>query len=553
MGRPFRHRGQPPRPAPRLRAGHWARLFLALALLSGLGACGPVEKRPDLVFISPNEPSTLDPPQAFDQASGRVITSIFEGLMRWNQAGEAEPGIAEKPPTVDPTGLVYTFRLRPEARWSNGDPITANDFLQAWTRALDPKNATENAALYYPIKNARAFNEEKLADPTQLGLRTPDPHTLEVTLEAPTPYFTDLCALYAFCPVHVGSINASPADWWKPGRLVANGPYLLADWRINYRLLLKKNPLYWDAANVPLETVELRTVVNPITSLNYFLTGAADLTTDKDGVPTTLVDKLTTEPFFHSGPFLGTNFMRFNCARSGPFQDPRVRRAFGLAIDRDRLVRVVTRMGEPPAHSLTPPGCGHGYTPPQRLPLTDIATARKLLAEAGFPGGKGFPLVSYLYPSRDIDIALAIELQAMWENSLGVRVQPQKQEWKVYLDSMKKLNYDICRSSWVGDYNDPNTFLEQFTTGNGNNRTGYSHPDYDAAIAAAGREPDAARRNAILTEAETRLIHDDAVVSPVYHYVGVQFYFSDEIAGVQANLVDEHPFRCMKRLRPPRL
>ncbi len=148
---------------------------------------------------------------------------------------------------------------------------------------------------------------------------------------------------------------------------------------------------------------------------------------------------------------------------------------------------------------------------------------------------------------------MAIELQAMWENALGVKVQPQKQEWKVYLDSMKKLNYDICRSSWVGDYNDPNTFLEQFTAGNGNNRTGYANADYDAAIAAAGREPDPAKRNAILAAVETRLVYDDAVVSPVYHYVGVQFYFSDEIAGVQANLVDEHPFRCMKRLRPPRL
>jgi oligopeptide transport system substrate-binding protein len=240
--------------------------------------------------------------------------------------------------------------------------------------------------------------------------------------------------------------------------------------------------------------------------------------------------------------------MRFNCAKpDGPFRDRRVRLAFSLVLDRNRLVDRVTRMGEPAAFSLTPPGCGGGYQPPQPAPLLDVPRARALLAEAGFPGGRGFPLVNYLYPSRDVDISLAIEVQEMWESALGVRILPQKQEWKVYLDSMRRINYDICRSPWVGDYNDPNTFLDIFTSGNGNNRTGWGNAEYDALIAAAAAEADGDRRFALFQKAEELLVYQEAVISPVYHYVGVQFFRPDQLLGVQPNLVDEHPFRCMRR------
>jgi oligopeptide transport system substrate-binding protein len=168
------------------------------------------------------------------------------------------------------------------------------------------------------------------------------------------------------------------------------------------------------------------------------------------------------------------------------------------------------------------------------------------LAAAGYPGGRGFPLVRYLFPLLETDLAMAIELQSMWENALGVKILPQKQEWKVYLDSMRKVNYDICRSPWVGDYNDPNTFLDMFLSESGNNRTGWKSPEYDQLIAAAAMEVDRDRRFAIFREAETLLIQKEAVISPVWHYVGVQFYWPDRLAGVQSNLVDEHPFRCMR-------
>lgn len=523
----------------------WLAALPPMAALT-LGGCARAEERADLVFISPAEPETLDPAQASDQASGRVITSLFEGLMRWDETGAAVPGMAEAPPEVSPDGLRYTFRLRADARWSNGDPVTARDFFDSWERVLNPETAADYVTLLHVIKNAKVYSEGTLTDFSQVGIQAPEARTLVVTLENPTPYFTDLCAFFTLCPLHLKSLRAAGADAWHPSRLVGNGPYRLAAWRINYHLVLEKSPAYWDRDAVAMRRVELRTLSNPVTALNYFVTGEADLAMDKNGVPTSLVDALRRQPYFHSGPMLATGFMRFNCAApSSPFANPKVRRAFSLALDRQRLVERATRMGEPPAFSLVPPGCG-GYAPPPQQPLMDIDAARQLMAEAGFPGGKGFPLARYLFPILESDLAMAVEVQAMWEDALGVKILPQKQEWKVYLDSMKKINFDICRSPWVGDYNDPNTFLDMFLAESGNNRTGWKKPRYDALIAAAAREVDREKRFAIFREAETMLVQTEAVIAPVYHYVGVQFYWPDKLLGVQANLADEHPFRCMR-------
>lgn len=519
------------------------------AVALALSGCRRSEGRADLVFINPSEPSTLDPALASDQASGRVITSLFEGLMRWNEDGVAVPGVAESPPEISQDGLQYTFRLRGDAQWSTGEPVIASDFVVSWERVLNPRTAADYVTLLHGIKNAKAYTEKALTDFSQVGVAAPDPRTLQVTLDHPAPYFTDLCAFTTFCPVHARSLAAAGGRAWEPDRLVTNGAYRLADWRLNYRVLLEKSQTYWDRDAVALGSVELRTINNSVTALNYFVTGTADLAMDKNGVPSSLVDSLRRQPYFHSGPMLATGFMRFNCGLPGsPFADPRVRRAFGLCLNRDRLVERVTRMGEPAAYSLVPPGCGGGYQPPQPSPLFDVAEARRLLAEAGYPGGKGFPLVRYLFPILETDMAMAIEIQEMWENALGVKILPQKQEWKVYLDSMGKRNYDICRSSWVGDYNDPNTFLDLFLADSGNNRTGWQSPEYDGLIAEAAKESDREKRFAIFQKAESLLIQTHAVISPVWHYVGVQFYWPDKLAGVRSNLVDEHPFRCLRWL-----
>jgi oligopeptide transport system substrate-binding protein len=263
---------------------------------------------------------------------------------------------------------------------------------------------------------------------------------------------------------------------------------------------------------------------------------------DKNLIPVALLNDLRKRPDFHSAPFLGTYFLRFNCARA-PFSDARVRKAFSLVVDKDLLVKKITRAGELPATSFVPPGTA-GYESPPGLGR-NVEEARKLLAEAGSPGGNNFPLVTYLYNESEQNEPIAIELQSAFKRDLGVLIQLQKQEWKVYLNSMSRLDYDICRASWVGDYRDPNTFLDMFVTNGGNNRTGWSNSTYDKLIADAAREPDRLKRYDIFRRAEKLLVVDEAPVCPVYFFVGIQFYDGTKLGGIEANLLDEHPLKEM--------
>jgi oligopeptide transport system substrate-binding protein len=299
-----------------------------------------------------------------------------------------------------------------------------------------------------------------------------------------------------------------------------------------------------------MASVDVLPIDNPSTAVNLFLTGGSDLMMDKGLIPNALADELRKKPYFHHKPFLATWFIRFNAKRK-PYDDPRVRKALTLVLDRDRIVNAVTRLGEVPAFTITPPGTGDNYQPPAGL-HPDITEAKRLLAAAGFPDGRGFPVLSFLYPSKfPSDRGIAVELQSMWQRHLGITVALTSEEYKTYLDSQKKVDYDVCRSSWVGDYNDPNTFLDMFLTTSGNNRTGWSSAAYDALIALAAAEADATKRYAILKQAETQLIETECVIAPVYHYVGVQFYQPEFLGGVEANLIDEHPLRCMFWKQPP--
>ncbi|MDZ4287158.1 MAG: peptide ABC transporter substrate-binding protein [Prosthecobacter sp.] len=510
---------------------------------SALAACTPSKPRADLVFIQSAEPETIDPALVSDQVSMRISESLFEGLCRVNVAGKPEPGMAERW-DVSEDRKTYTFHLRQGTTWTNGDPVTAQDFVRSWQRALDPATSGDYATLLHLIRGAKVYMEGTDKDFSQVGVRAIDAKTLEVQLVNPTPYFIDLSAFQAFAPVHVASIEKNGTAWMKPGNVVANGPYELDEWRLDDHIRLRKNPRYWDAANVHMATVEVKPIQDANTALSYYYTGQADLMMDKGMVPPTLTQKLKQEPWFHTGPFLGTWFIRINVTRP-PFTDPRVRQAFALAVDKRRIVDKITQLGEPTAQGITPPGAGQNYQPPPGLDH-NVKRARELMAEAGFPGGKGFPRVEYLYIPLPIERNIAVELQAMWQETLGVTVNLTKQEQKVWLDSMRKLSYHLCRSSWVGDYNDPSTFLDLFTSGNGNNRTGWADPAYDQFIGAAAREGDVSQRNQIFIQAEKRLISDEAAIIPVYYYVGVQFYDPDRLTGVQANLIDDHPFRCMR-------
>ncbi len=523
---------------------------LTAACLLAAAACSQRATAPaDLVFINGAEVGSIDPSQVSSQVDGRVVTSLFEGLMRYNAQGRAEPGVSTGP-TLSPDGRTYTFPLRANARWSNGEPVTSQDFLRSWHRFLLPATAADYASIFYCIKNAEPFNTGKITDFTQVGIQAPDPLTLVVTLENPVPYFNDLVAFMAFCPIHLPSLEALGAAYFKPGHLVGNGPYQLQEWRLNDRIRLARSPTYWDAPNVAMATVDVLPIDNPATAVNLFLTNGADLMMDKGLIPNALADELRKKPYFHHKPFLATWFIRFNALRK-PYDDPRVRQALTLVLDRDRIVNAVTRLGEVPAFSITPPGAGDNYQPPAGL-APDIALAKKLLAEAGFPQGRGFPVLNFLYPNKfPSDRGIAVELQSMWQRHLGITVALTSQEYKTYLDSQKKVDYDVSRSSWVGDYNDPNTFLDMFLTTSGNNRTGWASAAYDHLIAQAASEADPTKRYAILRQAETQLIETECVIAPVYHYVGVQFYQPDLLGGVEANLTDEHPLRCLFWKKPP--
>ena len=263
---------------------------------------------------------------------------------------------------------------------------------------------------------------------------------------------------------------------------------------------------------------------------------------DKGLVPTPLLNDLKTRADFHSAPFLGVYFLRFNCSKP-PFNDPRVRKAFSLVIDKPLIVEKITRAGETPASSLVPPGTA-GYDPPPGM-ARDPEKARQLLAEAGFPNGKNFPLASYLYSEGELNEGIAVELQGMFLRELGVKINLQRQEWKVYLRSMSSLDFDLCRASWVGDYRDPNTFLDMFVTGGGNNRTGWSNREYDRLIAAAGSEINPGKRFDIFRKSERLLVSGETPICPLYFYVGIQLYNGSKLGGIEANLLDEHPIKAM--------
>jgi oligopeptide transport system substrate-binding protein len=517
-------------------------LALALFLIAG---CAPHRDRADLIFINGAEPETLDPALITGQPEGRIVNALFEGLLRFDRFGVAGPGVASSW-EISPDHCGYTFHLRPEARWSDGKQITAVDFVDSWRRTLDPATASAYSYQLFSVKGAEEFANSpvgKTPDFSSVGVKALDENTLQVTLRQPTPYFLDLCAFPTLFPVRTDLIAKYGDDWVKPGKLVGNGSFLLEDWKINDAIHLKRNPLYWDTKNVPLRTVEVLPISQANVAYNFYAARQANLIMDKGLAPPSLLDALKTRPDFHAAPFLGTFFLRFNCAK-GPFTDIRVRKAFAMAVDRKRITSKITRAGESEALSFVPPGIP-GYEAPKGLP-EDSQAARRLLAEAGYPGGKGFPLTTYLYSEGELNEGVAVELQSMWKEQLGVTVQLARQEWKVYLNSLGSLDFGIARSSWVGDYPDPNTFLDLFLSESGNNRTGWKNVAYDQMIhdaAQAAADTDPKKRFEIMRRAEEFLVREEAPISPLFFYVGIQLYDGNHLGGIEPNVLDEHPIR----------
>ncbi|MEA3366711.1 MAG: peptide ABC transporter substrate-binding protein [Planctomycetota bacterium] len=503
----------------------------------------------DLVWTAGTEVTTLDPGNMTALNDGRVAAALFEGLTVLDAAIlEPRPGVAERWQVSDDR-LTYTFFLRPDARWSDGRPVTAEDFAYSWRRVLTPETAAEYAYMLYPIRGAKAYYEAALKDPakadwSRVGVRVEGPHRLVVELERPTAYFLDLVAFHTYLPVRRDVVEAHGERWTFPGHIVSNGAYRLVSWEFRSRMRWEKNPYYWNADAVALERVESRVFEQPTTALLAYETGAVDLTTT--------VPSLAVMPLLEAqragrrhdvlyGPRLATYFYRFNCTVK-PLSDPRVRRALVLAINRREIIDRAARGGQQPAYAYVPPGM-KGYEPADGI-REDVKEARRLLAEVGYPRGAGLGELAILVNKGFDHVPLAEVIQQQWRTNLGLDVRIEKVEWKVFLDMIHRLDYQIARGGWYGDYVDPNTFLDMFVTGGGNNETGWSNTRYDGLIAAAARETDPLRRMGILRRAE-RLLLAEVPIMPIYYYTAA-ILVRPGLEGVEPNLLNRIDFGWLR-------
>jgi oligopeptide transport system substrate-binding protein len=491
-----------------------------------------------------DEISSIDPHSTSGMPEYHVILSLYEGLVSKNIKTLAiEPGVAESWEISD-DGLIYTFHIRNDAKWSNGDKLVANDFVQSWLRGLMPALANEYASSMFVVKNGQNIYEGK-ADPKDFGAVALDDQTLQVTLNAPIPYFLQLMDHHSAFPVHIptikkfGALDERGTRWTRPENFVGNGPFILNEWTPNKYLSVKKSPTYWDAKNVRLNEVRYYPVPKYTIEERMFRSGQLHSTyyLPRDKLA---VYKNAHDPALRSYPNFATYFYRFNVTIK-PLNDVRVRKALAYSIDRKRIVEFVTKFGEPPAYTLTPPD-KNGYIPNARMPY-DVDLAKKLLAEAGYPNGVGFPKLKVTFNSADDHKHIAEAVQQMWKDNLGIDIELEGTEWKVFLDKEKQLDYQIDRASWVGDYLDPNTFLEMFVTDNGNNRTGYSNARYDELIAKAAMEANKEKRFSYFQDAEKILV-DEVPILPFYTYNWNRLV-SPSVQGWEDNPMDYYPFKYM--------
>ena len=506
-------------------------LSILLATCVTLTGCGSSEtnvvagnKSGTLYWGNGTEPQSLDPQIATGVPEHHVISAVMEGLvLKDRKTLEPRPGVA-KTWDISNDGRVYTFYLRENAKWSNGDAHTAHDYVWSWWRALQTTLGNQYAYMLFPIKNAKRYYDGETSDFSDVGVKAIDNQTLQVTLTNPTPYFLQLLDHYSLFPVHQATIEKfGRADergtrWSYEGNLVGNGPYKLEEWKINRHITVTKNPYYWDEANVSINSIVFKPVDNAVTEERMFRAGALHVTSS---IP---ADKIAIyqekfEPELKITPYLGTYFYRLNI-NTPQLQDKRVRRALGMAIDRKQLVDNITKGGQIPAYTMTPPGT-MGYFPESTLNF-DPEAAKRLLAEAGYPNGEGFPPIEILYNTNEGHRKIAVALQEMWKNYLNIDIKLLNQEWKVYLATESAGDYQISRGGWIGDYVDPNNFLDMFLCNGGNNRTGWCNEEYDRLILeVAPSQSSHEQRLKIFQQAETMLLEDMPII-PVYTYTSIK-------------------------------
>jgi len=463
------------------------------------------------------EPADLDPALIVAWNDGNIAYSLFEGLT-WIDEKTAQPIPASASSwDVSNDGRVYTFHLRPDGRWSNGDPVTAADFVYSFRRTLTPSLGAQYAYMLRPIKNAQAYNAGKLTDFSQVGVKALDALTLQITLDQPAPYLPALAAHSTWLPVHqstvekYGRLDQRDSTWTHPGNLVGNGPFVLKSWIPNAKIVVEKNPQYYDAARVRLNRIEFFPMEDRQAEESAFRAGQLHVTY---GLPHESMPRIRREQpgILQSDELLSSFYLFFNVRRP-PFDNPKLRRALSLAVDRDAIVKNVLLGAQHAARSFTPPNCG-GYTPRASVP-TDVALAKKLLAEAGYPGGRGLPTIEVLSYQTGSFVRTLEVIQAEWAKNLDIHITITPQELKMLFRNQHQGNFTIAGSAWIADYPDPVTFLGILVSGGGNNWPGWSDPTYDALIEKAGQTPDTAQRFEYFQEAEARLL-DQSPLIPLF-------------------------------------
>jgi oligopeptide transport system substrate-binding protein len=523
-------------------------LFLFLSL-NKLDAATPpaleeATRRKILLTTEGPEPRTLDPQTSQGVPEHHIIMALTEGLMENdpNDQSKQLPGLADRWEHNEDYS-VWKFHLRDNAKWSNGDVVTAQDFLFSYQRILTATLGAPYIDALYILKGARDYAEGKTTDFNQVGVKALDDRNLQFELIGPTPYFLSALLHTAWYPVHpntilkFGKIDDRDTKWCRPGNFVGTGPFLLKTWKENDVIEVVRNPLYWDAATVKLNGINFYTIENYDTQERAFQAGQLHRTEE---IPLDKVPYYRREhpELIRIDPYQGVYFYRINVKRK-PLDSPKVRLALNLALDRESIVKNITRAKQIPATGYTPPGMGD-YEALDVIHY-DPDRARQLLAEAGYPNGKGFPKFNIMINTNQSHRTIAEAIQQMWKQELNIDVGIENQEWKVYLESQNKLNYDISRSGWIADFMDPVTFLSPWRTGDGNNATGWSNPAYDKLLDQAAEAADPAKRFSILHQAEQLWLNEPSGVL-IFWYT--RFYLMDpSVKNWNPLALDDHNYK----------
>lgn len=487
-------------------------IVLLMSFSLSVSACGGVKPGPlkDTLRVNlGSEPPSLDWHVSTDNNSFDVIGNLMVGLTRFRNDLSLAPACAESWDILD-AGKRYIFHLRKDAKWSDGKPVVSQDFLNSWRRLLNPETAAPYAFFLYEIENAYDYNTGKLKDVNELGMSCPDEHTFEVRLRKPASYFLNLTAMCALLPVRADLIEQHGNRWTDPKNMVVNGPFLLKYWKHEYKIELEANPTFFEGAP-KVKYLQMFMVPEQATAFALYESDQLDYL-DNRSFPTPEVAKHAQSSEYKNIPLLKTDYIGFNVHKK-PFDNAKLRLAFSLALDRSVFPKILRRQ-EKPVYNFIPEGLS-AYKA-KDPPCYDPEKAKKLLAEAGYPDGKGFPRVEILYPSREDSKLVVEEIQDQYKRNLNIRLELVNQEFKVYMNTLHRDPPPIFRANWGADFPDPETFASVFVSHNANNHTQWTSPEYDRLVMAAEGELDPQKRLAYYEQADHILCSEEAAVACTY-------------------------------------